>query len=157
MLVLMLNISSLFLLSVEIVYLVRKKRIRRNFTVDIEFYSYYFFKRASIRRVRIYMQKLTSINTEKVLIGHYENRLLLDDIFVDLTLQMNNGELIIDTKIYIFQPLQKFLLLVPLEEESLCCARNCCAIGVRHLLKILILRSCLNSVGSILKKLATCL
>lgn len=94
MLVLMLNISSLFLLSVEIVYLVRKKRIRRNFTVDIEFYSYYFFKRASIRRVRIYMQKLTSINTEKVLIGYYENRLLLDDIFVDLAPQMNYGELI---------------------------------------------------------------
>ena len=94
MLVLMLNIFSLFLLSVEIVYLVRKKRIRRNFTVDIEFYSYYFFKRASIRRVRIYMQKLTSINTEKVLIGYYENRLLLDDIFVDLAPQMNYGELI---------------------------------------------------------------
>lgn len=95
MLVLMLNIFCLFLvLSVEIIYLVRKKRIHRNFTVDIEFYSYYFFKRASIRRVRIYMQKLTSVNTEKALIGHCENRLLLDDIFVDVALQMNNGELI---------------------------------------------------------------
>jgi len=93
MLVLMLNIFCLFLLSVEIIYLVRNKRIRRNFTVDIEFYSYYFFKRASIRRVRIYTQKLTSVNTE-VLIGHCENRLLLDDIFVDLALQINNGELI---------------------------------------------------------------
>ena len=43
MLVLMLNIFCLFLvLSVEIIYLVRKKRIHRNFTVDIDFYSYYF-------------------------------------------------------------------------------------------------------------------
>ena len=95
MLVLMLNIFCLFLvLSVEIIYLVRKKRIHRNFIDDIELYSYYFFKRASIRRVRIYMQKLTSVNTEKALIGHCENRLLLDDIFVDFALQMNNSELI---------------------------------------------------------------
>ena len=94
MLVLMLNIFCLFLLSVEIIYLVRKKRTRRNFTVHIEFYSYYFFKRASIRRVRIYMKKLTSINTEKALMGHCEKRLLPDDIFVDLALQMNSGELI---------------------------------------------------------------
>lgn len=167
--ILLLNIIVFLLVFGEIIYLLFRAFRSRDFIVDTEFRAKYFFNRSSsIDRARDCLKKLTLQHTQSVLLIPMEERRLIDDIFVDLTIQIKKTdgefftihsyhELYLPGTLYLVShvTLEKFLLLVLREVESPFCVRNCCVIGVRKPLPIgLILRSCLNSVGSVLNQLA---
>ena len=77
----------------EIIYLVFRAFRSSDFIVDTEFRAKYFFNRSpSIDRARDCLKKLTLQQTRSVLLIPLEERRLIDDIFVDLTIQMKKPD-----------------------------------------------------------------
>ena len=91
--ILLLNIIVFLLVFGEIIYLVFRAFRSNDFIVDTEFRAKYFFNRSSsIDRARDCLKKLTLQQTQSVLLIPLEERRLIDDIFVNLTIQMKKPD-----------------------------------------------------------------
>ena len=91
--ILFLNIIVFSLVFGEIIYLVFRRFRSSDFIVDTEFRAKYFFNRSSsIDRGRDCLKKLTLQQTRNVLLIPLEERRLIDDIFVNLTIQMKKPD-----------------------------------------------------------------
>ena len=91
--ILLLNIIVCVLVFGEIIYLVFRAFRSSDFIVDTEFRAKYFFNRSSsIDRARDCLKKLTLQKTQSVLLIPLEERRLIDDIFVNLTIQMKKPD-----------------------------------------------------------------
>lgn len=91
--ILLLNIIVFLLVFGEIIYLVFRAFRSSDFIVDTEFRAKYFFNRSSsIDRARDCLKKLTLQQTRSVVLIPMEERRLIDDIYVDLTIQMKKTD-----------------------------------------------------------------